>query len=38
MDDFDTGRLIYLLILLGAFTKSAQVPAHIWLPNAMIGK
>jgi multicomponent Na+:H+ antiporter subunit A len=24
-----------LLILLGAFTKSAQVPFHIWLPNAM---
>jgi multicomponent K+:H+ antiporter subunit A len=24
-----------LLILLGAFTKSAQVPVHFWLPNAM---
>jgi multicomponent Na+:H+ antiporter subunit A len=24
-----------ILILLGAFTKSAQVPFHIWLPNAM---
>lgn len=24
-----------LLILLGAFTKSAQVPFHFWLPNAM---
>lgn len=23
------------LILIGAFTKSAQVPFHIWLPNAM---
>ena len=23
------------LVLVGAFTKSAQVPAHIWLPNAM---
>jgi multicomponent K+:H+ antiporter subunit A len=23
------------LVALGAFTKSAQVPAHIWLPNAM---
>jgi multicomponent K+:H+ antiporter subunit A len=23
------------LILLGAFTKSAQVPFHFWLPNAM---
>src|SRR5690554_3598813 len=24
-----------LLILLGVFTKSAQVPFHFWLPNAM---
>jgi multicomponent K+:H+ antiporter subunit A len=24
-----------MLILLGAFTKSAQVPFHFWLPNAM---
>jgi multicomponent Na+:H+ antiporter subunit A len=24
-----------LLILLGCFTKSAQVPFHFWLPNAM---
>ncbi|HDU1280001.1 TPA: Na+/H+ antiporter subunit A [Listeria monocytogenes] len=24
-----------ILILLGAFTKSAQVPFHIWLPDAM---
>ena len=24
-----------LLILLGAFTKSAQFPFHFWLPNAM---
>jgi len=24
-----------LLILLGAFSKSAQVPLHFWLPNAM---
>ncbi|MCG3729118.1 putative monovalent cation/H+ antiporter subunit A [Vibrio cincinnatiensis] len=24
-----------LLILLGAFTKSAQIPFHFWLPNAM---
>ncbi len=23
------------LVLLGAFTKSAQVPFHVWLPNAM---
>jgi multicomponent Na+:H+ antiporter subunit A len=26
---------ILLLILLGAFTKSAQFPFHFWLPNAM---
>jgi multicomponent Na+:H+ antiporter subunit A len=26
---------ILILILLGAFTKSAQVPFHFWLPNAM---
>ena len=26
---------ILLLFLLGAFTKSAQFPFHIWLPNAM---
>lgn len=26
---------ILLLVLLGAFTKSAQVPFHIWLPDAM---
>lgn len=26
---------ILALILLGAFTKSAQVPFHFWLPNAM---
>lgn len=26
---------ILVLILLGAFTKSAQFPFHIWLPNAM---
>ncbi len=27
--------LILLLFLAGAFTKSAQVPFHFWLPNAM---
>ncbi|MCS7222068.1 MAG: Na(+)/H(+) antiporter subunit A, partial [Anaerolineae bacterium] len=26
---------ILVLILLGAFTKSAQAPFHFWLPNAM---
>lgn len=34
-----TGHAMYLpmllLILLGAFTKSAQTPFHFWLPNAM---
>ncbi|WP_114394352.1 putative monovalent cation/H+ antiporter subunit A [Oleisolibacter albus] len=33
------GSALYLpilgLLLLGAFTKSAQVPFHFWLPNAM---
>ncbi|MGZ0710275.1 putative monovalent cation/H+ antiporter subunit A [Coraliomargarita sp. W4R53] len=28
---------IVILILGGAFTKSAQVPFHFWLPNAMAG-
>ena len=28
-------HLILGLILLGAFTKSAQTPFHFWLPNAM---
>ncbi|GAB3050599.1 Na+/H+ antiporter subunit A [Virgibacillus ainsalahensis] len=27
--------IILVLILLGAFTKSAQFPFHIWLPDAM---
>ncbi len=26
---------ILLLLMLGAFTKSAQFPFHFWLPNAM---
>jgi len=26
---------IFILLLLGAMTKSAQVPFHFWLPNAM---
>lgn len=28
---------IVILVLGGAFTKSAQVPFHYWLPNAMAG-
>jgi multicomponent Na+:H+ antiporter subunit A len=28
---------IVILVLAGAFTKSAQVPFHFWLPNAMAG-
>ncbi|MCO5090241.1 monovalent cation/H+ antiporter subunit A [Bosea sp. (in: a-proteobacteria)] len=28
-------RVILVLVLLGAFTKSAQFPFHFWLPNAM---
>jgi len=28
---------IATLVLIGAFTKSAQVPFHFWLPNAMAG-
>lgn len=27
--------VIAVLIMIGAFTKSAQVPFHFWLPNAM---
>ena len=27
--------VVLILILLGAFTKSAQFPFHMWLPNAM---
>lgn len=27
--------VVLLLLLLGAFTKSAQFPFHFWLPNAM---
>ncbi|MBP0617243.1 putative monovalent cation/H+ antiporter subunit A [Jiella mangrovi] len=26
---------IFILVLCGAFTKSAQMPFHVWLPNAM---
>lgn len=28
---------IVILVLGGAFTKSAQIPFHFWLPNAMAG-
>jgi NADH:ubiquinone oxidoreductase subunit 5 (subunit L)/multisubunit Na+/H+ antiporter MnhA subunit/multisubunit Na+/H+ antiporter MnhB subunit len=28
-------QIMFGLIVLGAFTKSAQVPFHIWLPDAM---
>ena len=28
-------RPVLVLVLLGAFTKSAQFPFHFWLPNAM---
>lgn len=30
------GYVIVLLIALGAFSKSAQAPLHMWLPNAMV--
>lgn len=39
MNDILTEHRLYapaaLLILIGAFTKSAQFPFHFWLPNAM---
>jgi len=28
--------IILILVLTGVFTKSAQVPFHFWLPNAMV--
>lgn len=41
MGDSLTNATLYplftVLILLGAFTKSAQFPFHYWLPNAMAG-
>jgi multicomponent Na+:H+ antiporter subunit A len=27
--------IVLLMVLIGAFTKSAQIPFHFWLPNAM---
>jgi NADH:ubiquinone oxidoreductase subunit 5 (subunit L)/multisubunit Na+/H+ antiporter MnhA subunit/multisubunit Na+/H+ antiporter MnhB subunit len=30
------GAVTLLLVLIGAFTKSAQVPFHFWLPRAMV--
>ena len=33
----DTVLLITLLLLVGAFAKSAQIPLHTWLPDAMEG-
>lgn len=39
MNTLVTGHYLYVpilvLVLLGAFTKSAQFPFHFWLPNAM---
>ncbi|MGN6488032.1 MAG: hydrogen gas-evolving membrane-bound hydrogenase subunit E [Devosia sp.] len=33
--DLPVYPVLVLLVLLAAFTKSAQVPFHFWLPNAM---
>ncbi|MXY92394.1 MAG: DUF4040 domain-containing protein [Caldilineaceae bacterium SB0664_bin_27] len=35
LTDLDYYPAILILILLGAFTKSAQFPFHFWLPGAM---
>jgi len=35
LKNHDAYPLVLTLILIGAFTKSAQFPFHFWLPNAM---
>jgi multicomponent Na+:H+ antiporter subunit A len=35
MQDHPLYPFILIMVLLGAFTKSAQFPFHFWLPNAM---
>ena len=35
MHDGWTGPIVALLVIFAAFTKSAQVPFHFWLPGAM---
>ncbi|MCZ4271186.1 putative monovalent cation/H+ antiporter subunit A [Maritalea porphyrae] len=35
MSEQPTYLLVFILVLFGAATKSAQVPFHFWLPNAM---
>jgi multicomponent Na+:H+ antiporter subunit A len=35
MQDHPLYLFILIMVLLGAFTKSAQFPFHFWLPNAM---